>query len=71
MINLQEQRVRLSKEAGKVEEELARIQKKLSNPEFIAKAKEEVIQKEREKSTQYGEKLRALNLSLERLRDIE
>ena len=71
MIDLQEQRVRLSKEAGKVEEELARIQKKLSNPEFIAKAKEEVIQKEREKSTQYGEKLRALNLSLERLRDIE
>lgn len=71
MINLQEQRVRLSKEAGKVEEELARIQKKLSNPEFMAKAKEEVIEKEREKSTQYGEKLRALNLSLERLRDIE
>ena len=54
-----------------MEEELARIQKKLSNPEFLAKAKEEVIQKEREKSTQYEEKLRALNLSLERLREIE
>lgn len=71
MINLQEQRARLIKEAGKVDDELARIQKKLSNPEFLTKAKEEVIQKEREKSTQHEEKLRVLNLSLERLREIE
>ena len=71
MINFQEQQARLTKEACKVEEELARIQKKLSNPEFLSKAKEEVIQKEREKSTQHEEKLRALNLSLERLREIE
>ena len=70
-INLQEQQARLIKDAGKVEEELARIRKKLSNAEFIAKAKEEVIQKEREKSTQCEEKLHALNLSLERLREIE
>jgi valyl-tRNA synthetase len=71
MINFQEQQARLTKEACKVEEELARIQKKLSNPEFLSKAKEEVIQKEQEKSTQHEEKLRALNLSLERLREIE
>ena len=71
MINVQEQQARLTKEASKVEEELARIQKKLSNPEFLSKAKEEVIQKEQEKSTQQEEKLRALNLSLERLREIE
>jgi valyl-tRNA synthetase len=71
MINLHEERTRLTKETSKVEEELSRIQKKLSNPEFLSKAKEEVIQKEREKSTQHEEKLRALNLSLERLREIE
>ena len=70
MINLQEERTRLTKETSKVEEELARIQKKLSNPQFLSKAKEAVIQKEREKSTQHEEKLRALNLSLERLREI-
>ena len=70
MINFKEQ-ARLTREASKVEEELARIQKKLSNPEFLSKAKKEVIQKEREKSTQHEEKLRALNLSLERLREIE
>jgi valyl-tRNA synthetase len=71
MINFQEQQARLTKEASKVEEELARIQKKLANPEFLSKAKEEVIHKEREKSTQHEEKLRALNLSLERLRESE
>jgi valyl-tRNA synthetase len=71
MINLDERRARLTKEAGKVGEELARIQKKLCNPDFIVKAKEEVVQKEREKSMQYEEKLRTLNLSLERLREIE
>jgi valyl-tRNA synthetase len=71
MINLQEERTRLTKETNKVEEELARIQKKLSNPQFLSKAKEEVIQKEREKSAQHEERLRALNLNLERLREIE
>jgi valyl-tRNA synthetase len=71
MVNLLEERARLSKETSKVEEELARIQKKLSNPQFLSKAKEEVIQKEREKSVQHEERLRALNLSLERLREIE
>jgi valyl-tRNA synthetase len=71
ILNLQEERARLAREAGKVEEELSRIQKKLSNPEFLAKAKEQVIQKEREKSTLHQEKLRTLNHSLERLREIE
>lgn len=70
-INVEEERARLSRETSKVEEELARIQKKLANPDFLAKAKEEVIQREREKSTQQQEKLRTLNLSLERLREME
>jgi valyl-tRNA synthetase len=71
MIKPDEERARLGREVRKVEEELSRIQKKLSNPEFLAKAKQEVIQKEQEKSTQHKEKLRALNLGLERLREIE
>jgi valyl-tRNA synthetase len=70
-IDVAEERARLTRETGKVEEELARIQKKLSNPEFLAKAKAEVIQREREKSTQQQEKLRALARSLERLGEIE
>jgi valyl-tRNA synthetase len=70
MINLQEERTRLAQGTSKVEEELARVQKKLSTLNFYLRRRK-VIQKEREKSIQHEEKLRALNLSLERLREIE
>ena len=58
LIDLDEERARLAKEVGKVEDELARVQKKLGNADFIAKAKEEVVQKEREKASQFEEKIR-------------
>jgi valyl-tRNA synthetase len=71
LINLDEERARLSKEVGKVEDELARVQKKLGNSDFIAKAKEEVIQKERDKATQFEEKIRTLRMSLEKIHEIQ
>jgi valyl-tRNA synthetase len=71
MIKPAEERARLTKEARKVEEELARIQKKLANSEFLGKAKQEVIEKERAKSAEYQEKLRTLKRSLERLGEME
>jgi valyl-tRNA synthetase len=71
IINLQEERTRLSKEVRKVEEELLRVQRKLSNADFLNKAREDVVQKEREKASQYEEKIRALNRSLERIEEIQ
>jgi valyl-tRNA synthetase len=71
LIKPAEERARLTKEARKVEEELSRIQKKLANSEFLGKAKEEVVEKERAKSAEYQEKLRTLNRSLERLGEME
>jgi valyl-tRNA synthetase len=71
MINVSEEGARLAKEVKKVQDELARIQKKLSNRDFLGKAREEVIKKEREKATQCEEKMHTLNRSLERLREIE
>jgi valyl-tRNA synthetase len=71
MINVSEEGARLAKEVKKVEDELARIQKKLSNHDFLGKAKEEVIKKEREKANQCEEKMHTLNQSLERLREVE
>jgi valyl-tRNA synthetase len=71
MINVNEESARLVKEVKKVEEELARIRKKLSNGDFLVKAKEEVIRKEREKATQCEEKMRTLNRSLEQLNEID
>ncbi|HEX2932441.1 MAG TPA: hypothetical protein VHV54_22120, partial [Candidatus Binatia bacterium] len=67
LVNLDEERTRLAKEVGKVEEELARVKKKLANGDFIAKAKEEVVQKERQKADQFEEKIRTLKTSLERI----
>jgi valyl-tRNA synthetase len=71
LIDLDEERARLSKEVGKVEEELARVEKKLGNGDFLAKAKEEVIQKERDKASQFSEKIRTLRTSLARIEGIQ
>ena len=67
LVNLEEERARLSKEVGKIEDELARVQKKLANRDFMAKAKAEVIQKEKDKAVQFEEKIRTLRSSLEKI----
>ena len=71
LVNLDEERARLSKEVGKLEDELARVQKKLSNGDFIAKAKAEVIQKEKDKALQFEEKIRTLKSSLEKIEQLQ
>ena len=71
LVNLDDERARLAKEVGKVEDELARVQKKLANGDFLAKAKTEVVHKEREKATQFEEKIRTLRSSLEKIQEIQ
>jgi valyl-tRNA synthetase len=71
LVNLDEEQARLAKEVGKLEEELSRVQKKLGNGDFLAKAKEEIIEKEREKASQFEEKIRTLRSSLEKMREIQ
>jgi valyl-tRNA synthetase len=71
LVNLEEERTRLSKEVGKLEDELARVQKKLSNGDFIAKAKAEVIQKEKDKAVEFDERIRTLKNSLEKIQDLQ
>jgi valyl-tRNA synthetase len=71
LINLDEERERLAREVGKVEDELARVQKKLANADFLAKAKNEVVHKEREKASQFEEKIRTLRSSLEKIHEIQ
>jgi valyl-tRNA synthetase len=71
LVNLDEERARLSREVAKVEDELARVQKKLANGDFIAKAKTEVIQKEKEKAVQFEEKIRTLRSSLEKIEQFQ
>jgi valyl-tRNA synthetase len=71
LVNLDEERARLAKEVGKIEDELARVQKKLANADFVAKAKEEVVDKERRKANEFEDKIRALKNSLEKLQEIQ
>jgi valyl-tRNA synthetase len=70
-VNLDEEHARLAREAGKINDELARVRKKLNNGDFISKAKEEVVQKERDKAQQYEDKLRALNASMARIEELK
>ena len=71
LLDLDEERARLTKEIAKITGEITRTQKKLANPEFVNKAKPEIIQKEREKGIQHEEKLRTLKASVEQIREIQ
>ncbi|MCE5335909.1 MAG: valine--tRNA ligase [Desulfobacteraceae bacterium] len=56
---------RLRKELAKLEKEFGVTQKKLSNEDFLQKAPQDVIEKEREKSARLGEKIDKLSRRLE------
>jgi valyl-tRNA synthetase len=56
---------RLQKELAKLEKEFGLTSRKLSNDDFLQKAPEEVIDKEREKNARLGEKIEKLNRRLE------
>jgi valyl-tRNA synthetase len=47
VVDLTHERERLGKEIGKLDAELAKIAAKLDNPNFLAKAKPEVVEEQR------------------------
>ena len=67
VIDVAGEKGRLEKEIAKVEKDLAVVSRKLSNPDFLAKAAEAVVKKEQEKSRGLGEKRTALETALKRL----
>ena len=60
----------MQKEISKLEPELARSKKKLANKEFLNRAPEDVVAKERDKFERLGDKLNKLQRQLERLAKI-
>ncbi|PVB63650.1 valine--tRNA ligase [Labrenzia sp. 011] len=70
VIDLGAEKARLQKEAGKLEDEIAKISKKLSNPKFVEKAPEDVVEGEREKVAVASEKLEKVGIALKRLAEI-
>jgi valyl-tRNA synthetase len=49
MLDLGKEMERLDKEIGQVQQDIVRMQSKLANENFVARAKAEVVEKEREK----------------------
>jgi valyl-tRNA synthetase len=51
-VDLDRERARLAREAGALADELDKIAKKLANPQFIAKAKVEIVEEQRGRETE-------------------
>ncbi|MDQ0327053.1 valyl-tRNA synthetase [Rhodopseudomonas julia] len=69
VIDFDAERSRLEKEISKVDGEIARLDKKLSNEKFVARAPEEVVAAEREKRAEYVADRERLAAALGRLSD--
>lgn len=49
IIDLEVERVRLTKEAAKLDQDIATVDRKLGNPDFMARAPEEIVEENRER----------------------
>ncbi len=67
LIDFEKEIARLNKELKNIEKELSRVQGKLNNQGFLAKAPQEVIEKERAKESELLEKQAALSARLKML----
>ncbi len=63
IIDIEEEKKRLEKEMNKVKKELDRIERKLQNEDFLAKAPQHVVEKEKKKRDEFIEKLKKLEAS--------
>lgn len=69
LIDLQAEAARLAKEAGKIAAEMDRIEKKLANEKFVANAREEVVEAERERLVELKEAAQRVATAESRIRD--
>jgi len=69
IIDFQEEDRRLAKEMDKITKEVTQAQRKLANEDFLAKAKPEVVQKEKERLQSWTEKLSKLKAHRERIKE--
>ncbi len=69
LIDLKAEAARLAKEAGKIAAEMDRIEKKLSNERFVANAREEVVEAERERLTELKEAAQRVATAEARIRE--
>jgi valyl-tRNA synthetase len=67
VIDLAQERQRLQKEVDKLKGEIVKLDKKLSNEQFLAKAPEEVVVEQRERLADNQQTMSKLQTALERL----
>jgi valyl-tRNA synthetase len=66
-VDLEKERARLTKEAAAVESEIDKIAKKLGNEQFLAKAKPDVIEEQRERQAEAQAALQRVQAALARI----
>ena len=67
VVDFAQERARLEKEAAKVEADIAKLDKKLGNQQFLAKAPEEVVEEQRDRRAEFERVLARLKAAIERL----
>jgi valyl-tRNA synthetase len=67
VVDIEAEKVRLGKEIGKIDGEIAKIDAKLGNPDFLARAKEEVVEEQRERREEATARRAKLSDALTRL----
>ncbi|MFV8214426.1 valine--tRNA ligase, partial [Streptococcus pluranimalium] len=70
LLNVEEELARLDKELAKWQKELDMVGKKLGNERFVANAKPEVVQKERDKQADYQAKYDATQERIEEMKKL-
>jgi valyl-tRNA synthetase len=68
VIDLDAERARLAKEMQKVDSDIARVDAKLNNANFVARAPEEVVEEEKEKRDEAVGRKEKIAEALERLK---
>jgi valyl-tRNA synthetase len=68
LIDKEAELARLDKELGKLQQDVERTEKKLSNPSFVDKAPEAVVQKERDKLAEAQSALAKLQEQAQKIR---
>jgi valyl-tRNA synthetase len=66
-IDIAAERARLTKEVGSLSSDIERTQKKLANPDFVARAPEEVVEENRERLEDAQAARAKLQAALDRL----
>lgn len=68
LVDVEKELERLNKEKAKLESEIDRVEKKLSNERFVSKAPAEVVEEEKSKGEKYKEMYKAVLESIENLK---